>query len=120
MAGKDLNDPWKGVFGGKSAANGRTLTATVTPDREDSDWFEITLSVQSFDSARPLTGSVRFFLHPTFVQDRPVVPVHNNAAEFKVKSWGAFTVGVIADDGLTLLELDLAEDQTFPALFRSR
>ena len=33
--------------------------------------------------------------------------VLNGVAELKTKAWGAFTVGAVADGGLTTLELDL-------------
>jgi hypothetical protein len=41
-------------------------------------------------------------------------------AELSIDAWGAFTVGAVADGGLTRLELDLAEHPDFPAEFRAR
>jgi hypothetical protein len=35
----------------------------------------------------------------------------------KVKAWGAFTAGAVCDNGATLLEYDLSEDQRFPEDF---
>jgi hypothetical protein len=69
----------------------------------------------------PLRGAVRFYLHDTFLNDRPVVSVSPaGVAELSIDAWGAFTVGAVADGGLTRLELDLAEHPDFPADFRPR
>jgi hypothetical protein len=38
----------------------------------------------------------------------------------KLTAWGAFTVGVLADEGRTKLELDLSELEDAPEDFRSR
>ena len=40
-------------------------------------------------------------------------------AELALDAWGAFTVGAIADSGLTRLELDLAEIDEAPSSFKS-
>jgi len=64
---------------------------------------------------------VQFFLHDTFKNDRPIVTVGpNGAAELKLTAWGAFTVGAIADDGRTKLELDLQTLEDAPVEFRGR
>ena len=44
----------------------------------------------------------------------------NRVARLTVSAWGAFTVGVLMDDGSTELELDLSQVPSAPALFRSR
>jgi hypothetical protein len=121
--GPDPDDPWKGVFGGEAQnrQGTRKLWATVVeiPDRKG--WFQITLYVDSIGAAAPLEGTVQFFLHPSFPNDRPKLLASSGRAIYKVPpSWGAFTVGVLADDGNTELELDLALDSSFPSLFRSR
>ena len=65
-------------------------------------------------------GSVQFFLHDTFANSKPVVAVGpNGVAELTLDAWGAFTVGAIADFGLTRLELDLAELDEAPSSFKS-
>ena len=45
---------------------------------------------------------------------------NGKAIEEEILSYGAFTVGVITDNGKTMLELDLAEDKSFPKEFRER
>lgn len=68
-------------------------------------WVEIT--VKSTDPARPLTGTVVFYLHPTYAPPTCDVPVVNGEATLKLQAWGAFTLGAVADAGSTRLELDL-------------
>jgi hypothetical protein len=120
--GPTTNDPWKGPFGGKETANRRKLEADVLKIPGTSDLFSIYLCVSSTNSTLdPLRGAVQFFLHPTFKNDRPIVTVgRNGVAELKLTAWGAFTVGVLADEGRTKLELDLAELEDAPEEFRSR
>src|SRR5262249_22229950 len=63
------DDPQKGRWGGRPQSNHRRLTAKVTRDTEDEDWFEIVLEVRSTDPAKhELKGEVRFHLHDTFPQ----------------------------------------------------
>jgi hypothetical protein len=114
-------DPWKGVFGGRSVNGTRELSADISPMNENGH-CKVQLRVCSTNPARhPLQGSVQFFLHNTFVNDRPVISVSpGGVAEITLTAWGAFTVGAVADGGSTPLELDLAELETAPLLFRSR
>ncbi|MBT0666024.1 hypothetical protein KI809_17060 [Geobacter pelophilus] len=114
------DDPWKGVFGEKPEMNNRRLSAVVTPMADDSDWYKIHLVVESTSPKNaPLKGTVQFFLHDSFNNDRPQVPVRQDGiAELYLKAWGAFTVGVLADEGATRLELDLAELPDAPYKFR--
>jgi hypothetical protein len=42
------------------------------------------------------------------------------AATLEIAAYGAFTVGVEANHGKTRLEIDLAELESAPRLFRSR
>jgi hypothetical protein len=65
-------------------------------------------------------GHVQFYLHPTFANWRPVVPVVDGRAHLSVLSWGAFTVGVLADNGATRLELDLSTLPEADEPWRSR
>lgn len=119
---KDPHDPWKGVFGGTSRNNDRELVAEVEPINTSSGLYSIRLTVRSLHpETNPLKGAVQFFLHPTFRNDKPVTTVGpNGVAELNLKAWGAFTVGAVADDGRTKLELDLSELETAPEEFRRR
>lgn len=116
-SGHHKNDPWKGQFGEQPERNGRRLSAQVTPIIDKEDYFVVRMMVESLDPSNPLTGKVQFFLHSSFRRN-PIVPVIRGRAEFRVRSYGAFTVGVLADGGKTMLELDLAEDRSFPRKFR--
>jgi hypothetical protein len=117
--GPDAEDPWKGAFGGASAANGRTLEARIHEVAGSSGYWRIDLTVRSTDPAKPLQGDVAFFLHPTFREQEPVVPVDaDGVARLALVAWGAFTVGAITDQGK--LELDLAENPDAIEPFRSR
>ena len=103
------DDPWKGRFGSKSVNNGRKLLAEIAQLPERSDSATITFRVISTDSQRPLSGTVMFYIHPSFFNYSPVVPVAQGEAVLNITSWGAFTVGAVCDAGETQLELDLAE-----------
>jgi len=115
------DDPWKGRFGGQTISGTRQIDAEVTPVGSPG-LYRVRLQVRSTNPSRdPLHGSVQFFLHPTFSNDRPVVTVGpSGVAELTLTAWGAFTVGALADDGRTELELDLAELATAPHDFKSR
>lgn len=116
------DDPNKGQFGGQPKANGRVLEATVQAMSDQMDLCKVVLKVSSTDPSRkPLTGRVVFHLHPTFVrQEFPVNVNDQGVAELTLTAWGAFTVGAVADDGETRLELDLAELPDAPKKFRER
>lgn len=115
------DDPWKGVFGGKAQVAGRRLSAEIESLADEPDYFLVTLTVESTPGAPALGKYVQFFLHDTFGNDRPVVQVSpDHRAYLHLKVWGAFTVGVIADGGSTMLELDLAEVEGAPREFRER
>jgi hypothetical protein len=103
------DDPNKGKFGGLSKKDGRILTAEITPAIDErSAACEVVLSVHSTDAARPLSGEVTFYLHPSFGRwKKYAVKVRGGIAKDEITSWGAFTVGAVADDGKTMLELDL-------------
>lgn len=122
LPGNKPEDPWNGRFGGKSVNNHRKLEADVSRIPGTSDLFSITLRVFSLrPKAYSLQGVVQFFLHPTFRNSTPIVTVGSNGvAELKLTAWGAFTVGVLADEGHTRLELNLAELETAPEDFRAR
>jgi hypothetical protein len=113
----DPEDPQRGRWGGQSEANGRRLTAQVKD--AGSAWFDAFLQVAPIDAV-PLKGEVEFHLHPSFYPSVVRVPVVNGVAALKQRAWGAYTVGVSADEGQTRLELNLAELEDAPRLFRER
>ncbi len=112
------DDPHKGKWGGRAEANERRLSATVSPHPESPDLFHVRLEVQATSPDKPLRGTVCFHLHPTFKHAMREVPVRKGVATLKLIGWGAFTVGVEADDGATRLELDLSTVEGAPAEFR--
>jgi hypothetical protein len=67
----------------------------------------------------PLTGEVQFHLHQSFPNQVLSRRVRNGFATCQLSAYGAFTVGAVADQGRTQLELDLALDESFPAEFRA-
>jgi hypothetical protein len=114
-------DPQKGRFGGNSVDNGLEVNATVTNHPSVSGLFNVKIWVEpQAGSNRQLDGEVIFYLHDTF--DPPIIKelAANNNAEINLVSWGAFTVGIVADGGATLLEKDLATLPNAPSLFKSR
>jgi hypothetical protein len=113
----DPGDPQKGLWGGLPQAGNRELTASLRS--VTADYFEITLEVRPTGS-EPLAGDVQFHLHPAFPKPVQVVTPVDGKATLKVMAWGAFTVGAVTDNGRTKLELDLAQDSSFPQVFRSR
>ena len=100
--------------------SGRELTAEVLPLKESPGWYSVKLLVSTLPGFPHLKGDVRFFIHDTFKNNKPIVDSVNGAASLHIKAWGAFTVGILADDGNTKLELDLAELPTAPIEFRSK
>jgi hypothetical protein len=121
-APQEADDPWRGKFGGQAKSRNRVLSASVRPVTGAADFFNLKLSVASTQpQTDPLRGEVQFFLHDTFLNDRPVVPVNTSGvAELNLVTYGAFTVGASADGGKTKLELDLSEVPDAPADFRNR
>jgi hypothetical protein len=112
-------DPVKGLFGGKAsieAPHARVLSAKVKQLGGVAQWFQIDLKVTSADGG--LKGDVVFFTHPTFPQPFERVKAVDGVATLQLFAYGAFTVGVLADDGETELELDLAGLNDAPRAFR--
>lgn len=118
MSDPASSDPNRGRFGGSPGAGGRELSARFSKSRLRG-FTQVELHVRSVGD-RPLTGVVKFYLHPTFMQPIVNVPVVDGVASLKFDAWGAFTVGVEADAGETRLELDLAEEAAAPEEFRLR
>lgn len=118
--GRIPDDPWKGQFGESAAAHGCRLSAQVRARLDTDELFDVHLRVESVDEAHPLKGSVVFFLHSTFPDDKILVEVREGVAELEITSWGAFTVGAMTYDGQALLELDLATLADAPRKFAMR
>ncbi len=116
------DDPNKGKFGRDNTANNRILEATVSSIPDQADLCLVKLKVSSTEpQEKPLSGKVIFHLHPTFTRhEYPVQVNKDGVAELTLTAWGAFTVGAIADDGATRLELDLAEIPGAPKKFVER
>ena len=119
---RDDDDPHKGQWGGEAEAAGRRLSAKVEPIDGSNEWFDVSLRVESTDRERPLTGRVRFHLHPTFARSVVTVKAREGVAQLERVAWGAFTAGVevLDDHPPTRLELDLAQLPSAPAAFRRR
>jgi hypothetical protein len=120
MAPASSGDPNKGKFGGSPVVNGRVLRATIQPSESQAGLYRISLSVSSTSKSNPLTGFVTFHIHPTFRHREVTRPVENGIASLTLVAWGAFTVGALADNGATQLELDLATHPDATLDFRSR
>ncbi len=119
--GQVANDPWKGQFGGLAERNQLQLSARVEPFAGTQDWFLVHLQLCSVNPRHPLQGRVDIFLHPSFARHRISIDTPpNGVIELRLKAWGAFTVGALVEQGMTLLELDLAELADAPTVFRSR
>jgi len=114
------DDPQKYLWGEKPENNGRKLKATVTPSTVSKDYFNVEIAVTSTDLSKPLKGDVVFHLHPSFRNPDPTIEAVNGEAKLNILAWNAFTVGAEADEGETILELDLAELSDAPQLFKSR
>jgi len=115
-------DPQKCRFGGRSVVNGRRLRADVV-ESNITNFYSVKLIVESTDPNKLLDSAVIFYLHDTFTPSvftyKPETPMKEIIKD-DILSYGAFTVGVVTDNGKTMLELDLSEDKRFPKQFRER
>lgn len=112
------NDPQKGRFGGKSTVNGKTLS--VEYDSYIIPGF-LNLTIKVAAGEGELTSDVYLFLHNSFAKSIIRLEGYGKKeVEYKIPSYGAFTIGAIVDNGNTLLELDIAELENFPEKFRNR
>lgn len=112
----DPEDPQRGRWGGESHRDGREVTAKVRA--QSTDWFEVRLRVRSIEGPS-LEGKVEFHLHDSFDPDVEEVFAEDGEARLTLHAAGAFTVGVLLEDGTTL-ELDLASLTDAPQKFRER
>lgn len=108
---RNIHDPNKNQWGGKTEANGRKISGTIKPMSSKNDYFTVSLTLESTDPNRPLIDgdAVFFSLHDTFNPPHKVVMVKNGTAKLNLILWGSFTIGIFADKGETELEIDLAE-----------
>lgn len=118
------DDPQKGRFGGQEKSATRALTARVERSDIGADWKRVTLTLTSLDGA-PIQGAYAyFFLHNTFEPDAYRVRIKPGAKSvtFETSATGAFTAGVCAEYGQTMLEIDLATSPNVkaPQWFRDR
>lgn len=113
----DPDDPQKGRWGGRYSTATRFVDAVVT--KAGSGWYRVEIALVRRKGAPPLTGPVRFHLHDTFSPSTvPADTFDADRAVVTVHAYGAFTVGVEADGGLTRLERDLAQVRAAPIDFR--
>lgn len=112
------SDPQKGRFGGKSSVNGKTLTADYSPYILPG-FLNLTIKVSTTED--DLNSDVYLFLHNSFAKS--IIHLDGSGkkeVEYRIPAYGAFTIGAIADNGNTLLELDLSELKNFPEDFRNK
>jgi len=118
-----LDDPQKGRFGGKAIKNDRQLKATVDKSLVPG-FYNVKIWVETTNPDRPLTDDVIFYIHDSFNPSvytiKSIEFKDGKAMDDTITAFGAFTVGAIADQGQTLLELDLADQPEFPKEFRER
>lgn len=114
------SDPQKGRFGGKSKDNGRTLSVEYS-DSRIKDFLNLIITVSADNPNHPFEGDLYLYLHDSFAKS--LIKIEADGKEkvsYEIPSYGAFTIGASADDGRTLLELDLSELKSFPEYFRNR
>lgn len=112
------NDPQKHQWGGLPSVNGWRLSAKVKASAKSREWFRIELEVTG--QGKDLLDGVKFYLHDSFPTSERFAKAEAGKAKLKLWAYGAFTVGALVLDDLTRLELDLAELDGAPAIFRSR
>jgi hypothetical protein len=110
------DDPQKGRFGGKPEVNHKRLKADVKESDDYPDYYDVAIWVESEDRTKwPLTDVI-FYIHDSFSPSVYTIKTSEfddkgRAMDNEILSYGAFTVGVITDNGETMLELDLAKDK---------
>lgn len=104
------DDPLKSEWADFSnESKNRKVSAVVEPI-PNTKLYKIKILVESTSPVSdPLRGKVKFFLHPSFIQNKPVIDVKDGKAELRLVSYGSFTLGAETDDGRKL-KLDLARD----------
>ena len=115
------DDPQKGRFGGKREVNNKRLEAAVIKSSIPL-FYNVIVWVETTDG-QPLKGDVIMYLHDSFADPVRVIKEEEfteGKAMVKVKAWGAFTAGAVCDNGATLLEYDLSQDERLPKEFREK
>ena len=112
-----FGDPQKGRFGGQSKAGGFALTASFA-DTSDPKWVKIILLVTAEPESPQTASEAEFFLHETFRRQRIKVPFSRGRAQFQLRAFGGFTVGVWIASHQVELELDLAELPDAPTIVK--
>lgn len=117
---ENLQDPNRGQWGGRSITGTRKITGTILPV-DGSELFRIILTVTAISDTHPMKAgdAVIFSLHPTFPDPFKIATVKDEKAELEFIAYGAFTVGVLCDDG-TELEFNLAKLPGAPLAFIKR
>lgn len=116
----DDDDTWALANGFKDlpAANStRALTAEVTPDSDDPDWYRVRITLAPVGAGAPIVGRVYFLIHHTFPKNKVPAVASNGTATLERYTYGAFTVVALADGGNTKLKLDLAQLPNLPKGF---
>lgn len=122
------NDPQKGRFGGKEDNGSRRLVAHLTKSNMGPRWRRVSFTLES-TNGKPLTGrKAFFFLHDSFSPEAKDIDVPQDAMTVLLKprqAYGAFTCGVLAENGKTRLEIDLQttdsiSDKIAPRDWRNR
>jgi hypothetical protein len=104
-----FDDPQKGRFGGKSEADGFSLTASFS-DPGDGRWIWIHLAVTAKpDVVLDSEAIAEFFLHDTFRRSRLSARLADGVAAVAIRAFGGFTVGAWVPSHQVELELDLAQ-----------
>lgn len=119
--GTDVDDPWRGAFGGQNATDKVALNASVTPVLGDPRNFNVEISIAGLtpQTQRQLAGQKALvYLHPTFGREVRVISFGaDGKASLVLYAYGAFTVGALLEDG-TKLELNLATLPGAPNQFK--
>ena len=100
-----------------AANNTRALTAKVTPDSDEPDWYRVRITLAPVGTGAPIVGRVYFLIHHTFPKNKVPAVASNGTATLERYAYGAFTVVALADGGNTKLKLDLAQLPNLPQGF---
>ncbi len=116
------DDPWRGKFGDTNVVGDCSLTADIAPLAGQEQFYTVKLNLTSNNPAARSGQSATFYLHPTFgPEPKKVAFGPEGVASLDLIAYGAFTVGVLLEDGVKL-ELNLATlaDKPELELFRLR
>lgn len=114
----DPEDPHKGRFGGLSAHHGRRTVVRKISGSQADDELELTVRIEPLPNSPPVTGKVKFHLHPTFRPTMETVVASDGSATCIIRSFGAFTIGIEIESERLSFEVDLAALPHLPLWFR--